>query len=221
MQNRRHKFIKQALQNKSRSQRWRNIILCLSFVVVFCTVFALIHPAITLENALRCNIEEHTHNENCYASDGSLICTREEHAHTEDCNAANDSLEELSNTNDSAVISLPDNAYSLQQENIKSVKLTYRENGTDKDIAAGTITNPDTKYLKITVAFEKVSATNLNTKYNRTFTYDLPSFFNVIDLTSRDILNDNNKRIGTIQIINQKAVITYDESYLSNFTDDV
>ena len=221
MQNRRHKFIKQALQNKSRSQRWRNIILCLSFVVVFCTVFALIHPAITLENALRCNIEEHTHNENCYASDGSLLCTREEHVHTEDCYASNDSLEELSNTNDSAVISLPDNAYSLQQKNIKSVKLTYRENGIDKDIAAGTITNPDTKYLKITVAFEKVSATDLNTKHNRTFTYDLPSFFNVTDRTSRHILNDNNQRIGTIQIIGQKAVITYDESYLSNFPDDV
>ena len=211
MQNKRHKFIKQALQNKSRSQRWRNIILCLSFVVVFCTVFALIHPAITLENALSCNIEEHTHNENCYASDGSLICTREEHVHTEDCNAANDSLEELSNTNDSAGISLPDNAYSLPQENISSVKLTYRENGIDKDISAGTINNPDTKYLKITVAFKNVSATDLNTQHNRTFTYDLPSFFNVTDLTSRHILNDNNQRIGTIQIINQKAVITYDE----------
>ena len=221
MQNKRHKFIKQALQNKSRSQRWRNIILCLSFVVVFCTVFALIHPAITLENALSCNIEEHTHNENCYASDGSLICTREEHVHTEDCNAANDSLEELSNTNDSAGISLPDNAYSLPQENISSVKLTYRENGIDKDISAGTINNPDTKYLKITVAFKNVSATDLNTQHNRTFTYDLPSFFNVTDLTSRHILNDNNQRIGTIQIINQKAVITYDERYLSNFTDDV
>lgn len=221
MQNRRHKFIKQALQNKSRSQRWRNIILCLSFVVVFCTVFALIHPAITLENDLRCNIEEHTHNENCYASDGSLICTREEHVHTEDCNAVNDSLEELSNTNDSAVISLPDNAYSLPQENISSVKLTYRENGIDKDIAPGTITNPNTKYLKITVAFKNVSATDLNTQHNRTFTYDLPSFFNVTDRTSRHILNGNNRRIGTIQIIDQKAVITYDESYLSNFTDDV
>lgn len=221
MQNKRHKFIKQALQNKSRSQRWRNIILCLSFVVVFCTVFALIHPAITLENALRCNIEEHTHNENCYASDGSLICTREEHVHTEDCNVSSDSIEKQSNadnTNDSVVPSSPDSAYSLQQENIKSVKLTYRKNG--KDITAGTITNPDTKYLKITVAFENVSATDLNTK-NRTFTYDLPSFFNVTDLTSRDILNDNNQRIGTIQIIDQKAVITYDESYLSNFTDGV
>ena len=167
MQNRRHKFIKQALQNKSRSQRWRNIILCLSFVVVFCTVFALVHPAITLENALRCNIEEHTHNENCYASDGSLICTREEHVHTEDCNPANDSLEELSNTNDSAVISLPDNAYSLQIENISSVKLTYKEDGKDADITNGTITTPATKYLKITVAFEKVSATDLNTQHNR------------------------------------------------------
>lgn len=231
MQNRRHRFIKQALQNKSRSQRWRNIILCLSFVVVFCTVFALIHPAITLENALRCNIEEHTHNENCYASDGSLICTREEHVHSEDCYASNDSLEELSNTNDSleelsntndsAVISLPDNAYSLQKDNISSVKLTYRKNGIDEDIAAGTIINPDTKYLKITVAFEKVSATDLNTQHNRAFTYDLPSFFNVTDRTSRHILDDNNHRIGTIQIIDQKAVITYDESYLSNFTDGV
>lgn len=224
MQNRRHKFIKQALQNKSRSQRWRNIILCLSFVVVFCTVFALIHPAITLENALRCNIEEHTHNENCYASNGSLICTREEHVHTENCNASSDSIEKQSNadnTNDSVVLPSPDNTYSLQQENISSVKLTYKEDGKDADITNGTITTPATKYLKITVAFKNVSATDLNTKYNRTFTYDLPSFFNVTDLTSRHILNDNNQMIGTIQIIDQKAVITYYESYLSNFTDGV
>ena len=71
MQNRRHKFIKQALQNKSRSQRWRNIILCLSFVVVFCTVFALIHPAITLEDIK----QEHVHNDDCYSSKGDFICT--------------------------------------------------------------------------------------------------------------------------------------------------
>lgn len=164
------------------------------------------------------------HNENCYASDGSLICTREEHVHTEDCNASSDSIEKQSNadnTNDSVVLSSPDNTYSLQQENISSVKLTYKEDGKDAEITNGTITTPATKYLKITVAFKNVSATDLNTKYNRTFTYDLPSFFNVTDLTSRHILNDNNQRIGTIQIIDQKAVISYDESYLSNFTDGV
>lgn len=61
-------------------------MLCLSCVVVFITVYALILPAITLERETVCGLEEHTHTEACY-TEGELKCDREEHVHTETCYA--------------------------------------------------------------------------------------------------------------------------------------
>lgn len=63
------------------------MILCLSCVVVFCTVYALILPAITLERKTVCGQEEHSHTEECYSSDGQLTCGKTEHTHTESCYA--------------------------------------------------------------------------------------------------------------------------------------
>ena len=49
-----------------RISRRRRIVTCLAAVVVFCTVYALILPAITLEKQ-DCTLPEHTHTEDCYA----------------------------------------------------------------------------------------------------------------------------------------------------------
>lgn len=66
-------------------------MLCLSCVVVFWTVYALILPAITLESK-KCNIEEHTHNAECYSESQELICGKEEHVHTSECTSINNDL---------------------------------------------------------------------------------------------------------------------------------
>jgi len=77
----------------------------LACVVVFCTVYALILPAATMEK-VDCGLEEHVHGPECYApaevephahtedcyalEKGELICTleeTEEHRHTDDCYA--------------------------------------------------------------------------------------------------------------------------------------
>ena len=64
---------------------------CLACAVVFCTVYALILPAITAENTPQCGQEEHVHTEDCYAaaeSGRTLVCTPETlgvHQHTADC----------------------------------------------------------------------------------------------------------------------------------------
>ena len=47
-----------------RKQRWYQVMTCLAAVVVFCTTYALILPAITLEK--QCQIPEHTHTDSCY-----------------------------------------------------------------------------------------------------------------------------------------------------------
>ena len=72
------------------------MILCLSCVVVFCTVYALILPAITLERKTVCGQEEHSHTEECYSSDGQLTCGKTEHIHTESCYADDKTSEDQS-----------------------------------------------------------------------------------------------------------------------------
>lgn len=70
-----------------RRRRWYQVTTCLAAVVVFCTTYALILPAITLEK--QCALPEHTHTEACYTSEqGDLICTQStepQHTHTEEC----------------------------------------------------------------------------------------------------------------------------------------
>lgn len=77
-------YIKKLLKDKARLKKWKRITLALSCVVVFCVVYALTLPAITLEGKTICGMEEHTHTEECYQDD-KLICGKEEHQHTEDC----------------------------------------------------------------------------------------------------------------------------------------
>lgn len=77
-------YIKKLLKDKARLKKWKRITLALSCVVVFCVVYALTLPAITLEGKTICGMEEHTHTQECYQDD-KLICDKEEHQHTEDC----------------------------------------------------------------------------------------------------------------------------------------
>ncbi|MDD6043462.1 MAG: fibro-slime domain-containing protein [Eubacteriaceae bacterium] len=87
-------------------KRWQKVVTCLAAIVVFCTTYALILPAITLEEAY-CGMEEHTHSDSCYTEvvtqeakvhehgdecytieRGELICTLEEgdeHHHDDSC----------------------------------------------------------------------------------------------------------------------------------------
>lgn len=77
-------YIKKLLKDKARLKKWKRITLALSCMVVFCVVYALTLPAITLEGKTICGMEEHTHTEECYQDD-ELVCDKEEHQHTEDC----------------------------------------------------------------------------------------------------------------------------------------
>ena len=80
-------------KKRRRRRNWKKIVSGFAMVVVFCTTYALILPAITLENNPICGLEGHAHTENCYADitedDGSekrvLVCGLEEHVHTNTC----------------------------------------------------------------------------------------------------------------------------------------
>lgn len=77
---------KHKLQNRRR-KRWQKTVSILACLVVFCTVYALILPALTAEADTYCGKEEHTHTDACY--EDKLICGQEEgqgaHHHTDDC----------------------------------------------------------------------------------------------------------------------------------------
>ena len=82
--------------NRKRTKRraWHRVLLAAACVVVFCTTYALILPAITLEKTAYCGYDEHVHSEACYTR--TLVCgveaTEEPHQHTEDCYQTEDVL---------------------------------------------------------------------------------------------------------------------------------
>ena len=77
------------LLKQKRRKLWHKIVGILACLVVFCTSYALILPAITMERTTYCGKEEHQHDESCYATSEILICeseaVSEEHIHTEAC----------------------------------------------------------------------------------------------------------------------------------------
>ena len=79
-------------KTKRRKKTWRSIVLAMAAVVVFCTTYALILPAITMEAETFCGEEEHVHGDDCYTVElipqkvtftcEGLICG---HVHSELC----------------------------------------------------------------------------------------------------------------------------------------
>lgn len=85
-------FLQQAAEYKQRHRRkkkWKKAVTTMASVVVFCTTYALILPAITLGNTAFCGIAEHSHGETCYETPKvALACPLETHRHTQACHDA-------------------------------------------------------------------------------------------------------------------------------------
>ena len=78
-----------------RNHLWKRFVNILACIVVFCTTYALILPAITAETATVCGLEEHSHTAQCYAADGTtLTCQLTEHTHSTSCHPVTDMTEE-------------------------------------------------------------------------------------------------------------------------------
>lgn len=72
-------------KRQKRLGRLRYFATILSAVIVFCTVYALILPAITMERTAFCGLEVHEHTDQCFDSSGELTCSLLEHRHNEEC----------------------------------------------------------------------------------------------------------------------------------------
>ncbi len=86
------------LNKKHRRRRiWQRITGVLAGIVVFCTTYALILPAITMENETVCGLEEHIHSEACITvlpvpETRLLSCGYEGHRHSDSCYDAQGAL---------------------------------------------------------------------------------------------------------------------------------
>ena len=76
-----------------RKKAWHKVLGALGCVVVFCTTYALILPALTMEKELICPVQEHVHTQECYTAlsqivEQRLLCPLEEldsHSHDASC----------------------------------------------------------------------------------------------------------------------------------------
>lgn len=83
------------LKRRRHQRLWQKAVSMMMCVVVFCTTYALILPAITKEADTFCGLEAHTHTIDCYPQQGELICEfaqTELHVHTEDCHPTTEEL---------------------------------------------------------------------------------------------------------------------------------
>lgn len=78
--------------NRRKRKGWQNLVRVLAVCVVFCTTYALIVPAITMEKTPECGIEAHVHTPECYALEPVMACicdqTVDVHVHDESCYTA-------------------------------------------------------------------------------------------------------------------------------------
>ena len=233
-------YLRRLLEDKARLKKWKKIMIALSCIVVVCTVYALSLPAQTLA----CDKEEHTHTAECYDENNELICEKEEHTHTDDCtkqeevNEANEANEQEESTvvkDESETQNKDEQESQVSEEETTTTTETTTEpfdlnnSGKIEDIVItddksnsvisnGTL-KPNSKFLKITVKFKDINASELNSKYGRSFSYTLPEFFRMTgdkETTIKD--SSGTTDIATIRVKNGKVVITYTEEYINSGT---
>lgn len=82
--------LKQLNIKHRRKSKWRGLLVTLSAVVVFCTTYMLILPAITVADRTVCGYLEHIHTDSCYTGKKVLSCSEEQtegHLHNDNCYA--------------------------------------------------------------------------------------------------------------------------------------
>ena len=224
-------YLRRLLKDKARLRKWKRIMIALSCIVVVCTVYALSLPAQTMT----CDKEEHTHTAECYDENNELICEKEEHTHTDDCNKQEEVNEQEEIVNESETLNNDEQVSQESEEEtttttetttepfdlnnsvgkIESIVITDDKNNSS--IPGGTL-SPNSKFLKITVNFKDINASELNSKYGRSFSYTLPKFFRMTGNTNTTIKDKSNIVIATIRVEDRKVVITYTEKYINSGT---
>lgn len=236
-------YIKKLLKDKARLKKWKRITLALSCVVVFCVVYALTLPAITLEGKTICGMEEHTHTEECYQDD-KLICDKEEHQHTEDCYEKEEQPVEEENTQEDTtessdeveIVAEPEDnkqdesneeeqqestqvtseGFNLKSDasKISSIDWYYIKDGHETKIdVAGNTEIPGDASIKISVSYQGIQIDYLKTNYNRTLLFDLPDILR--NAVAQGSVMSGSTKVGDVTVDNRKVKVQFNEDYLN------
>lgn len=237
-------YIKKLLKDKARLKKWKRITLALSCVVVFCVVYALTLPAITLEGKTICGMEEHTHTEECYQDD-ELVCDKEEHQHTEDCYekeeeqpAEEESIQQDTTEPSEEVETVAEPEESKQDESNEeepqeSTQVTSE--GFDLSSDANKISSIDWYYIKdghetkIDVAGNteipgdasikiSVSYQGIQIDYLKT-NYNRTLLFDLPDILRNAVAQGSvmsgSTKVGDVTVDNRKVKVQFNEDYLN------
>lgn len=236
-------YLRRLLEDKARLKKWKKIMIALSCIVVVCTVYALSLPAQTLA----CDKEEHTHTAECYDENNELICEKEEHTHTDDCNKQEEvneqeevvkdepetqnkddqvsqvSEEETTTTTTETTTETTKQPFDLSsaanKDKITSVFMYYKDaNDKWQNLDKGDA-KPNSTELYLKVEFDKINTSDLLNQHNGTFVYSLPDFMRDVEKAGNGNLLAGKENIGKIEIENNQAKITLDQTYLKDLVD--
>lgn len=239
MNNRGADYIKRLLNDKKRFKKWKRIMLALSCVVVFITVYALTIPAVTLA----CDKEEHVHTTECYDENNDLICTKEEHTHSEDCYekeeqeqdpveeededvvqnetqvASNEDVtkpeEEQDTTDEKSNPSVSDGYnFSNESTKIEQIDWYYIKDSTETKIDInGNTQIPGDATIKLIVNYHNIQIDYLKTNYNSTLLFDLPNILR--NAKAQGSIMDGSTNVGNLTVNNGKVNLQFNEAYLN------
>lgn len=216
----------------------------LSCVVVFCVVYALTLPAITLEGKTICGMEEHTHTEECYQDD-ELVCGKEEHQHTEDCYEKEEEqpVEEENTQQDTTessdevetVAEPEDNKQDESNEEEQQESTQVTSEGFNLNSDASKISSIDWYYIKdghetkIDVAGNteipgdasikiSVSYQGIQIDYLKT-NYNRTLLFDLPDILRNAVAQGSvmsgSTKVGDVTVDNRKVKVQFNEDYLN------
>ena len=240
MNNRGADYIKRLLNDKKRFKKWKRIMLALSCVVVFITVYALTIPAVTLA----CDKEEHVHTTECYDENNDLICTKEEHTHSEDCYekeeqeqdpveeededvvqdetqvASNEEVTKPEEEQDTTEGEEPNpsvsDGYNFSNEStkIKQIDWYYIKDSTETKIDInGNTQIPGDATIKLIVSYHNIQIDYLKTNYNSTLLFDLPNILR--NAKAQGSIMDGSTNVGNVTVNNGKVNLQFNEAYLN------
>ena len=202
-------YIKKLLNDKARLKKWKRITLALSCVVVFCVVYALTLPAITLEGKTICGMEEHTHTEDCYekeeqeeeqpVEEENEVLNEPEETVQPDTQITSQEEEKVSEDEPKMVedqTTTEQTDYQLKDSDITSIEVEYKDaSGQWQKVDNGEV-NPSNTEIYLKVNFEQIKTEDLLNQHNCTLTYQIPDFLR--DAKGMGNLYEGTKPIGTI-----------------------
>lgn len=229
------------------TKRWKKLLFVLSCFVVFCTVYALIIPAKTLQAKPQCGLEEHVHSQECYSDTNELICGNEEHQHTDSC----DQQEDESNTDDAQSNPVENTQSNNDSTNMQQPLTNEAEENTESESQVDSTLKADSfnlsenlKYVENTKLEYKDSNGNWQTvtdgaliqgtTFKLTVDYQNVSISELInnynhqmsfdlpdflrDVKTEGTIVEGNTTVGTVTIQNNKIMVQFDAGYLDRLS---